>query len=267
MDVYLPKIFVLCFAMIKIHELKEKSRNYSMIMTFQVKKKKVSLSVSVIIALYLLSDQNQIIYYRPALVIVQHVTGGGRSWGVCHLLSGYLVPRLTSRRLGETCQTCSSCPAGLHQQQAERSRTCRTPRHYLPTVLNFDCEAVSGSALKAAPAAFKSTEGVVAQWQPWPSGAQGPVAAGPPVRNPGNVLNVMGPCHELALLKQATRPFPRVRGLLLHDSEMQDLILWPVMVKQTDVSMHNNGQKITERNPLPLLSVCLSVRDRGSGGG
>lgn len=180
----------------------------------------------------------------------------GYCWGVCHLLSGYLVPLLTSRRLGETCQTCSSCPAGLHQQQAERSRTCRTPRHYLPTVSNFDCEAVSGSALKAAPAAFKSTEGVVAQWRPWPGGAQGPVAAGRPVRNPGNVLNVMGPCHELALLKQATRPFPRVRGLLLHDSEMRDLILWPVMVKQTDVSMHNNGQKITERNPLPRLSVC-----------
>lgn len=124
--------------------------------------------------------------------------------------------------------------------------------------LNFDCEAVSGSALKAEPAAVKSTEEVVAQWRPWPGCTQGPVAAGPPVRNPGNVLNVMGPCHELALLKQATRPFPRVRGLLLHDSEMRDLILWPVMVKQTDVSMHNNGQKITERNPLPLLSVCLS---------
>lgn len=93
-------------------------------------------------------------------------------------------------------------------------------------------------------------------------GGRGPVASSPPVRNPGNVLNVIGPCHELALLKQAMRPFPRVRGLLLYDSEMRDLILWPVMVKHTDVSMHNNGQKITERNPLPLMSIC----DRGSGG-
>lgn len=153
---------------------------------------------------------------------------------------------------------------------SQMSRARGTHHHYPPNGLNFDCDAVHGSALKAAPAALKSTE--AAQWQPWrlrssgacpwPSGHRDTVAYGSSVRNQGNVLNVMGPCHDLALLKQATCPFPRVRGLLFHDSEMWDLILWPVIVKQTDVPMHNNGQKITERNPSPRLSVCLSQRQR-----